>query len=50
MSDTLIVLTGLAYLWVSVEQGCRGNWPMSICYAGYAFANVGLYLMARAST
>ena len=50
MSSHLIALTGAAYLWVAVEQGYRGNWPMAVCYAGYAFANVGLYLMARAGT
>lgn len=47
MSATLIALTGLAYLYVAFEQGTKGNWPMCVCYSGYAFANVGLYLMAK---
>lgn len=47
MSGWLIALTGLAYAWVAVEQGLKGNWPMAVAYAGYAFANVGLYFLAR---
>lgn len=47
MSGHLIALTGLIYLYVAAEQGCRGNAGMCVAYLGYAFANVGLYLMAR---
>jgi hypothetical protein len=47
MSATLIALTGCAYLYVALEQASKGNWPMTVCYLGYAFANVGLYLMAK---
>lgn len=50
MSAPLIALTGLVYLYVSLEQAAKGNWPMFVCYLGYAFANVGLYLMAKAGT
>jgi len=46
MSGWLIALTGAIYLGVAVEQGWKGNVPMSICYLGYAFANIGLYKMA----
>lgn len=46
MSGWLIAATGLAYAWVSVEQGLKGNWSMSSVYAGYAFSNIGLYLLA----
>jgi len=46
MSAWLIIVTGLIYAYISVEQGSKGNWAMSIVYAGYAFSNVGLYLMA----
>tara|TARA_B100001778_G_scaffold179100_1_gene147302 strand:+ start:1215 stop:1361 length:147 start_codon:yes stop_codon:yes gene_type:complete len=46
MSGWLIVITGLIYLYVSVEQVLRGNPGMGIAYFGYAFSNIGLYLLA----
>jgi hypothetical protein len=46
MSAWLILLTGVIYLYVSFEQGYKGNIGMSMAYAGYAFANVGLYFLA----
>lgn len=47
MSGWLIVSTGLAYAWVAFEQASNGNAPMSVVYAGYAFSNIGLYLLAK---
>lgn len=46
MSAWLIALTGLIYAYVAIEQGCKGNIGMLIAYIGYAFANIGLYLLA----
>ena len=46
MSGSLIAITGLIYLYVSAEQAWRGNVGMAIAYAGYAAANVGLYIVA----
>ena len=46
MSSWLIIVTGLIYAYIAAEQGLKGNLPMCICYACYAGANVGLYLMA----
>jgi hypothetical protein len=46
MSGWLIAATGVAYLYVALEQGYKGNTGMLIAYLGYAFANVGLYLLA----
>jgi hypothetical protein len=46
MSGGLIILTGLIYAYVSLEQGVKGNWAMCVVYVGYAFANIGLYLLA----
>jgi hypothetical protein len=46
MSSWLIILTGLIYTYISGEQLVKGNIGMAICYAGYAFGNVGLYMMA----
>ena len=46
MSSWLIILTGLIYAYIAIEQGFKGNLPMCICYICYAGANVGLYMMA----
>jgi hypothetical protein len=46
MSGWLIALTGFIYLYVSIEQLYRGNNGMCIAYLGYAFSNIGLYLLA----
>lgn len=46
MSAWLILLTGLIYLYIALEQGFKGNYGMLIAYLGYAFANVGLYILA----
>jgi hypothetical protein len=46
MSAWLIAFTGCVYLYVSLEQLYRGNVGMFIAYLGYAFSNIGLYLLA----
>jgi hypothetical protein len=46
VSGPLIILTGLIYAYVAVEQGLKGNSGMAVAYAGYAFANYGLYKLA----
>jgi hypothetical protein len=46
MSGCLIALTGAIYAWIALEQGLKGNLPMCVVYAGYAFSNVGLYVLA----
>jgi hypothetical protein len=46
MSAWLIALTGAIYGFVAIEQATKGNWPMCIVYAGYAFSNIGLYVLA----
>lgn len=46
MSGWLIILTGLIYAYVALEQGLKGNSGMCIAYIGYAFANYGLWKMA----
>jgi len=47
VSGWLIILTGLIYAYIGIEQGFKGNMPMAICYGCYAGANVGLYMMAK---
>ena len=46
MSAWLILLTGAIYLYVAIEQGIKGNQGMLIAYLGYAFSNIGLYMLA----
>ena len=46
MSSWLIIVTGMIYGYIAVEQGIRGNLAMAVVYSGYAFSNVGLYIMA----
>jgi len=47
MSSWLIAACGLAYAYVAFEQGFKGNVGMCIAYAGYAFSNIGLYVLAK---
>jgi hypothetical protein len=47
MSGGLIAITGFIYLYVGLEQYFKfNNVPMLYTYTGYAFANIGLYIMA----
>jgi uncharacterized membrane protein len=47
MSSWLIAVTGLIYLYVGLEQWVKfHNTAMLLTYIGYAFANIGLYMMA----
>lgn len=46
MSGWLIAVTGVIYGYVALEQGLKGNLGMCLAYAGYAFANIGLYKLA----
>lgn len=47
MSGWLIALTGAIYAYIAMEQGVKGSWSMCVVYAGYAFSNIGLYLLAE---
>lgn len=47
MSSWLIVATGLAYAFVAIEQFSKGNMSMAVVYSGYAWSNVGLYILAK---
>ena len=46
MSSWLIIVTGLIYAYIAVEQAFKGNPYMAVVYTGYAFSNVGLYMLA----
>jgi len=47
LSAPLIIITGLIYAYIAGEQALKGNMYMAIVYTGYAFSNVGLYLLAK---
>jgi len=47
MSSWLIIVTGLIYAYIGIEQIVKGNAPMGITYVSYATANIGLYWMAK---
>ena len=47
MSSWLIAITGTIYGFVALEQFFKGNMAMTVVYSGYAFSNIGLYLLAR---
>ena len=47
MSAWLIAVTGIIDLYVGLEQWLKfSNIPMLVTYIGYAFANIGLYMLA----
>ena len=46
MAGWLIALTGFVYAYVAADLAWNGKTGLAIAYAGYAFANVGLYLAA----
>jgi len=46
LSSWLIILTGLIYTYIGIEQGFKGNTAMAVVYSGYAFSNIGLYILA----
>ena len=47
MSGNLIILTGLIYLYIAIEQFMKANMGMSLTYFGYAIANVGLFMLEK---
>ena len=49
MSSNLIIITGLIYLYIGIEQFTKGSVGMGITYTGYAFSNIGLFVLARAA-
>lgn len=47
MSGNLILITGIIYCCVAFDQIYNHkNTGMFIAYAGYAFSNIGLYMLA----
>lgn len=49
MSGPLILFVGAIYAFVSLDSLREGDLGMCIAFAGYAFSNYGLYLLAGAA-
>ena len=47
MSTPLILVVGVVYLAVAVDQFRKGDTGMAIAWFGYALANVGLAMVAK---
>ena len=47
MAPWLIALTGVIYLFVAADLAWHGKPGLAIAYAGYAAANIGLYMAAK---
>lgn len=47
MSPWLIIVTGAIYAYIALEQAALGNLAMAVVYSGYAFSNIGLFILAR---
>ena len=47
MGGNLILLVGAIYAYVAFDQYMANNTGMCMAFAGYAFANVGLFMLAR---
>lgn len=47
MSQFLIVITGLIYLGVAIDQYFKGGIGQAVMFFGYAIGNVGIYLTAK---
>jgi hypothetical protein len=46
VSAWLIIVTGLIYAYIAIEQAFKGNMGLACMYSGYCFANYGAYLIA----
>ena len=47
MGPQVIIAVGIAYAYVALESMVKGNAPLAIVFAGYAFSNIGLWMAAR---
>lgn len=47
MSGVLLIITGIIYFCVAIEQAANGNLPMAITYLGYTVGNVGLWMLVK---
>lgn len=43
----LIIAIGVVYLLIGIDQLRKGSVGNFVIYAGYAFSNIGLFMMAK---
>lgn len=46
MSSWLIGMVGFVYLAVSIDMAVHGKWALAMVWFGYAFAQVGLWIVS----
>lgn len=49
-TSALIAVPLVCYLCAAVAYGIQKNWPMTIVYSGYAWAQGGLWLLDKVMT
>jgi hypothetical protein len=47
MSPWLVILCGIIYAAVAIDQGLRGNIAIFIMYGCYAVSNIGVYMLLK---
>lgn len=47
MSPALVAFVGLIYAYIAAEQFYTSNPSMGVVYLGYAFSNIGLWVLVR---
>jgi hypothetical protein len=47
MSSWLVILTGAIYAYIAAEQAVKGQMANAMIYSGYAFSNIGLFLVVK---
>lgn len=47
MSGWLVAAVGVVYALVAVDQTMKGEVPLGIMWGGYAFAQIGLWMMTK---
>jgi hypothetical protein len=46
-SNYLIIVIGVVYFGIGITQLFKGSVPNFIIYTGYAFSNIGLFMLAK---
>ncbi len=47
MSPALVAFVGIIYGYIAAEQFYLSNPSMGVVYLGYAFSNIGLWILVR---
>jgi len=47
MAGWLIIFVAIIYFIVGIDLAIKTNYGLSIAFFGYAFANIGLYMLSK---